>query len=86
MKKRIDVRVLVLRSSLALLAAGIALFATPLLVQRAYASDGEVTCTATCRNGSCTGDQPYCLCSCHWFFATPICNCTAEKPVDQTPS
>lgn len=88
MKQTMDVRVAVLRSCLALLVAGLALFASPLLVQRLYASeDGDVTCTATCDNGSCTGNQPYCTCSCHWLWKTPRCNCASApaEPVDQTP-
>ncbi len=76
-----DFRPLILRTSFALMMMGLALVAAPMLVGPAYASDGDVTCTATCRGGSCTGDKPYCVCTCHWFWGTPVCNCT--EPIDQ---
>lgn len=86
MKHRIDARVVVLRCCLAILVAGAALFASPGLVRLAFAQDDKPTCTVTCGSQSCTGNQSYCTCSCHWLTNSPVCKCTAApaEPVDQT--
>lgn len=85
MKGNTDRRSLVLRLALALFVCGGALFVSPSLVRGAVFADGEVTCTATCEGGSCTGNQTYCVCSCSWFFKLPVCNCTSAPP-EQTPT
>lgn len=86
MKGKTDRRSLVFRIALAMFACGGVLFFSPLLVRSTLAADGEVTCTATCTNGSCTGNKPYCICSCTWWTSSAVCNCTQapeqeEKPV-----
>jgi hypothetical protein len=86
MKDNSGRRALVLRFALALLACGAALAFSPNLVQQSFASDGDVTCTATCSGGSCTGNKTYCVCTCSWFFGLPVCNCTNAPPEQtQTP-
>lgn len=64
-----------LRGAFALVAVAAAVAFSPRLVRQAHAQVGEPTCTATCTNGSCAGNKPYCVCSCHWLWATPICKC-----------
>jgi hypothetical protein len=78
-------RPVVLRFAVAAVVLGAAVFMSPNLIQRVYAqtTDPEV-CRAECRNGKCSGYKPYCVCSCHWFWGTPVCNCT--EPSDQTPT
>lgn len=84
MKGNTDRRSLVLRLALALFACGGAVFVSPTLVRGSVLTDGEVTCTSTCTGGSCTGNKPYCVCSCSWF-GRPICSCTSA-PEEQTPT
>lgn len=73
-----------LAASLLSLLVGGALFVSPNFVATAYGASGEVTCTATCGNGSCTGYQTYCICSCTWFSSSAVCNCT-NKPAEVRP-
>lgn len=89
MKDTTTRRTLVFRLALALLATGGAVFFSPGLVRDSAAQqEGEVTCTATCGGGSCTGNKAYCVCSCSWFWQTPVCNCTdaEQRPVSPTQS
>ena len=83
MKSRHDLRAATLRTVLGLVVLGAAVFISPFFLRQAYASDGDPTCSASCNGKSCTGFQPYCVCTCHWLWGTPVCNCT--QPVDQQP-
>ncbi len=72
-------RALLFRLALSLLVVGSGVFLSPLLVRSSYASDGEVTCTATCKNGSCTGNQEYCVCSCSFWTSSAVCSCAKPE-------
>jgi hypothetical protein len=84
MKSRLDPRSFILRTVLGLVFVAAAVFVSPFFLRHAYASDGDVTCTASCNGKTCTGNQPYCVCTCHWLWGTPVCNCS--QPVDQQPT
>lgn len=59
---------------LALVAAG-ALLASPRIAQRVYAQEQQIpTCSANCRNGSCTGSGN-CTCTCSFWAGIPTCTC-----------
>lgn len=75
----------ILKGALVALLLGAATFVSPNLIQRAMAQESTVTCTATCRNGSCTGNKPYCVCSCTWFSGSALCNCTEATEPDVPP-
>jgi hypothetical protein len=68
-------RAAALRGAVVAVAVGAAVFTAPALVRPAHASDPGITCTAECAGGKCTGSKPSCVCSCHWLYQTPICNC-----------
>lgn len=88
-----DHRPILLRLALSLFVVGTGVFFSPLLVQNSYASAGDVTCTATCDGGSCTGNKPYCVCSCSFWFNRAVCTCSeptspsgGSAPPEQTPT
>ena len=56
--------------------AAAALLASPRLAQRVYAQD-TTTCSANCRNGSCTGTGN-CTCSCSFWSGVPTCTCQTD--------
>lgn len=74
MDRRNTGRSLLLRFACSLFFVGGAVSLSPLVAQTS-SSSGEVTCTATCTNGSCSGNKPYCVCSCGWF-GSASCSCT----------
>lgn len=73
-------RSLLFRFALSIFVVGSGVFLSPLLVQTSFASSGDVTCTATCDGGSCTGNKPYCVCSCSWWANRPVCSCSDAPP------
>ena len=79
-------RTLLFRLALAIFAVGIGVFFSPSLVQNSVASTGDVTCTATCTGGSCTGNKPYCVCSCSWWANRPVCSCTSTSEEENVPA
>lgn len=79
-------RALLFRLALALFAVGGAVFLSPALVPNSFASTGDVTCTATCKNGSCTGNKPYCVCSCSFWGGSAVCSCTSTSQEDNVPA
>lgn len=64
-----------LKIALLSLFAAAALLASPRLAQRVYAQ--ETTCSANCRNGSCSGTGN-CTCSCSFWTGTPTCTCQTD--------
>jgi hypothetical protein len=61
---------------LALIAAA-ALLVSPRIAQRVYAQEQLPTCSANCKNGSCTGSGT-CTCTCSFWLGTPTCTCQAN--------
>lgn len=69
-------RAVTLKLALLALVAGAGLYFSPNFVQSAYAFNVD-RCTATCRNGSCTGTGN-CTCTCSIWSGSPVCNCTGQ--------
>lgn len=78
-------RARVFRLALVALGAGAAVFLSPSVVPLAFASEPELTCSATCRNGTCSAYGSSCICSCHWWTLEAVCTCDVEKPVQTLP-
>ena len=71
-------RLLIFRLAVSALVAGAGVFVSPWFVSSGFASDGEITCTATCMNGTCVATGNSCTCTCHWWSREAVCRCNAE--------
>lgn len=65
-----------LRLAFTALAAAAGMYAAPLAVQSAYATEPEADrCTVTCSRGTCTGEGA-CTCTCSTFLDIATCTCS----------
>jgi hypothetical protein len=64
-----------LRLAAAGLIAGVAMYAAPLAVKSAYATDPvEGKCSVTCSRGTCSAEGA-CTCTCSLFWDIATCTC-----------
>lgn len=67
-----------LRLAAAGLIAGVAMYAAPLAVKSAYATDPvEGKCSVTCSRGTCSAEGA-CTCTCSLFWDIATCTCSAD--------
>lgn len=69
-----------LRLAAAGLIAGVAMYAAPLAVKSAYATDPvEGKCSVTCSRGTCSAEGA-CTCTCSTFLDIATCTCGEGIP------
>jgi hypothetical protein len=62
------------------LIAGVAMYAAPLAVKSAYATDpAEGKCSVTCSRGTCSAEGA-CTCTCSLFWDIATCTCSEGTP------
>jgi hypothetical protein len=68
-----------LRLAAAGLIAGVAMYAAPIAVKSAYATEPELggKCSVTCSRGTCSAEGA-CTCTCSLFWDIATCTCSAE--------